>query len=236
MRIVLGALLAITCVSCSDHGARESHETRESRVETVNIDRDKAEMVSVEMTLAAGKLDVEGGASKLLEGTFRYNEPSWKPKVRYDTSSFRGRLTIDQGTGQRGMDGGDAEWRVKLSNDVPMDLNVRSGATEARLKVGSLDLRKLEFHVGVGKVELDLRGTPKRGYDVELKGGVGEAVVYLPSGVNISADAQGGIGEIQVDGLEKQGGRYVRRVSQIGAPTVRVDVHGGIGSIKLIAE
>lgn len=224
-------LAAVTVSSC---GSFDHFEAGPSKEETVTLERDKAEMVSVELKLAAGELKVSGGSSKLLEAKFRFNSPASKPRVRYDASAFRGKLTIDQDSDKPLH--GNASWNLKFSNDVPLDLSVHSGATEATLDVGSLDLRKLDCHVGVGKVEIDLRGKPRRGFDVSVKGGVGEANIYLPSGVNLMANAQGGIGEISVEGLTREGNRWVRRVPQIGAPTIHVDVHGGIGSIKLVAE
>ena len=49
-----------------------------------------------------------------------------------------------------------------------------------------------------GEVDADLRGNPKRSYDVRINGGVGQATIHLPKSVGISATAVGGIGEINV--------------------------------------
>lgn len=231
LRWIPVCLAAIVASSC---GSFDHFDARETKEETVSLERDKAEMVSVDLKLAAGELKVTGGSSKLLEGKFRFNNPAAKPRVRYDASAFRGKLTIEQDSDKPLH--GKASWDLRFSNDVPLDLSVQSGATEATLDVGSLDLRKLDCYVGVGKVEVDLRGKPRRGVDVSVKGGVGEANVYLPSNVNIMANAHGGIGDISVHGLTREGNRWVRRVPQIGAPTINVNVHGGIGSIKLVAE
>jgi hypothetical protein len=44
-----------------------------------------------------------------------------------------------------------------------------------------------------------LRGEPKRDYNVQVHGGVGQATVYLPRDAAISATAvKGGIGEIRL--------------------------------------
>jgi hypothetical protein len=90
--------------------------------------------------------------------------------------------------------------------------------------------------MGVGELRLDLRGTPKRDYDVNIRGGVGEATVYLPLSAGIIADASGGIGGIQVRGLHKSEGHYVNDAYGHANATIRVDVRGGVGAINLFAE
>jgi hypothetical protein len=85
-------------------------------------------------------------------------------------------------------------------------------------------------------LRLDLRGDPKRDYDVNIRGGVGEATVYLPQSAGIVADASGGIGGIKVLGLRQSEGHYVNDAYGHAKATIRVDVRGGVGAINLLAE
>jgi predicted membrane protein len=94
----------------------------------------------------------------------------------------------------------------------------------------------VDIEMGVGELRLDLRGMPQRDYSVSVRGGVGEATVYLPSGVGIEAEAKGGIGGIETTGLERRDGRYVNDALGHAKTTVRLNIRGGIGSIRLIAE
>jgi hypothetical protein len=204
------------------------------RTEDRSVDLDKSEMVNVELKMGAGELNVRGGASKLMESEFRYTRPGSRPEVHYDSSGFRGHLLIEEPS--HGPHGGnkDYRWDVRLNDDKPIDLQVNFGAGEGRLEVGSLTLRSLEVHMGVGELRIDLRGTPKNDYNVNVHGGVGEATIYLPSGVGIVADAKGGIGGISAPNLQKRDGRYVNDQYGHAKTTVRLDVHGGIGSINLV--
>jgi predicted membrane protein len=97
-------------------------------------------------------------------------------------------------------------------------------------------LRGLSVEIGAGTLRLDLRGTPTKDYSVRIRGGVGEATVYLPKDVGISASATGGLGEVSVTGLHKNGDRYVNDSSETAKVKIRLDIQGGVGSIKLIAE
>lgn len=204
--------------------------------ETQSVDLDKAEMVRVEIKLGAGELEVDGGASKLMDADFTYNVPSWKPAVKYTSSGFRGTLRIEQPGNSHGGSHVKYDWNVRLNDKVPMDISAEFGAGKARMNLGSLDLRSVHVEMGVGEVQLDLRGKPTRDYSVDVQGGVGKATIYLPADVGISAKAAGGIGHIRVDGLEKRGDRYINPAHENSPVTIHLNVEGGVGEINLIAE
>lgn len=90
--------------------------------------------------------------------------------------------------------------------------------------------------MGVGELNLDLRGKPKRGYDVRVHGGVGEATIRLPNDVGIKAEARGGIGQIEMRGLEKRGDRWVNAGHEDADVTIHLNVAGGIGAIRVLVE
>jgi len=104
------------------------------------------------------------------------------------------------------------------------------------LDVGDLSLKSVEVEMGVGKLSLDLRGKPRQSYDVRIRGGVGEATVRLPRDVGISAEAEGGIGEISASGLRREGHRYFNDAFDRAKVKVHLDVRGGVGAIRLISD
>jgi len=204
--------------------------------DTQAIELDKAEMVRVEMRMGAGELNVGGGSPRLLDAEFEFDNPALKPVVRYEASSFRGRLSIEQ-PNVRGV-GSNSHylWKLRLNNGVPLDVVTHLGAGNAELNLGDLNLRGVEVHMGVGNLDMDLRGDPKRDYNVEIHGGVGNASVRLPSGVGIIADAKGGIGNIEAQGLEKRNGRWVNARHEDAKVTIHLDIRGGVGNITLLAN
>jgi len=201
--------------------------------ETKVLDLDKSEMTRAEIKLGAGELRLSGGAAKLMEGDFNYNDPSSKPRVEYHSTGVRSDLEVQpSGLTQHG----ESKWDLKFNDSVAMDLVVKMGAGEAHLNLGSLNLRSVAFDVGVGQVDVDLRGNPKRSYDVRINGGVGQATVHLPKSVGITATAAGGIGEINVNGLENRNGRWINPGHENAPVVIRLDIKGGVGQIDLIAE
>src|SRR5258708_13214902 len=200
MRILVSPVVALTAIlaGCGDHVPRGP-----ARHEAQSMDLDKSEMLRVELNLGVGELYLTGGSPKLLEADFTYEDPFGKPLMDYHASSFRGAPRISQPRGiHGGIHGGDYKWDLRLNNSRATDLVAHLGVGEVHMEAGSLNLRSLEIHMGVGEMNLDLRGTPKRSFDVQIHGGVGEAVGHLPRTVGIQARATGGIGDISLQGLK----------------------------------
>lgn len=225
---------ALLLSGCMIHTRHESSEP--ARTDTLQIGRDKSEFLRVNINMKAGELWLAGGAAKFLEGTATYNREAAKPVVKYASVAGRGDLTIEQPGSSMNIGNVKNEWNLRLPNDVPVDLTVDFGAGEAKLNVGSMSLRTVEVRIGAGQLEMDLRGNPPRNYDVRVRGGVGEAIVRLPKEVGIYARASGGLGSIDVSGLRQEGDHWVNEAYERAARRIRVDVQGGIGEIRLIAE
>jgi hypothetical protein len=224
--------LAIGSAACVrfEHNGPVQHDSKV-------IDRDNAEIVQVDLHMGAGTLRVGDTADKLMRADFDYDIPGWKPEVRYNSAAGRGTLHIRQPEVREANVGHNKyEWDVRLNRDVPLEIDAHFGAGDAKLDLASLNLRRVSIDMGVGKLDLDLRGHPKKSYDVRVHGGVGEAVVHVPSDVGVVADAHGGIGEISASGLRKSGDRYVNDAYRDSAVTIHLQVEGGIGSIRLISD
>ncbi|MCS7042476.1 MAG: toast rack family protein [Bryobacteraceae bacterium] len=210
----------------------------EERLEKVVIEKARAqgaERITAEIHIAAGELAVLGGAREFLEATFAYNAPALKPQVRFEDSGFRRRLTIAQGTASLGLGKMRNQWEIRFGSDVPLDLAIRCGAGNNRLDFREIPLRSLEMNLGVGEVEADLR--PKLDHDVEarINGGIGRAEILVPA-EGVEATAQGGIGNIQVIGLDKDGGGWRSASPGKAKGRLKLEVKGGIGEIIIRAE
>jgi hypothetical protein len=230
-----GILLAAFALLLAACGPRDM--VGETRRETHSIPLDNSELTRVNVNMHAGELRIAGGAGQLMDAEFTYNVASWKPQVEHRSTGTRGDLDVIQPPGVHlAVPDGQNRWDLRLNDGALIDLVARMGAGEARLDLGTLSLRAVDLDIGVGEVAVDLRGTPRRSYDVRINGGVGQATVYLPSTVAINATATGGIGNIDVSGLENRNGRWINPDAENSPVTIRVDVKGGIGEIRLIAQ
>jgi len=226
------ASLAILLTGCE---VDFDHKDIPTQTTPISIEAGKAELARVELHMKVGELNIVGGAKNLIEGDLTHREGQ-KPSVESSNASFRASVVIDQKISGNKSGKGKLRWDLKLNDAIPMDLSMDFGVGQGDLKLGSVDLRSLEVRMGVGELNIDLRGTPKHDYTVSVKGGVGTAKLYLPADAGIVVDAKGGIGGVNVRGLEKRDGRYFSAAYGKAKATIRVDVSGGVGEIEVIAQ
>jgi hypothetical protein len=201
----------------------------------VSVPLGTAERSKLELNLAAGELNLTGGASGLLEGSLDYNVPSWKPEVRTSVVGSSTDIVIKHPERHGIPGGGHIRWDLRVSDKVLLDVAIHAGAGKQRIELGDAKLRSVEVNIGAGQVDLDLRGRPTRDYDISVSGGVGQASVKLPHDVGIWAEAHGGIGNISVSGLQKKDGHWENDLYDNAKVNVHVRVQGGIGEINISA-
>ena len=231
--VVLGCLCLMTACDVDQMVA-----TGPERHDPVQIESANVEKANIELDMGAGQMIVSGGAADkmLLNGTFTYNVDSWKPTVDHTSNGSHATVTIKQPHSARA--GGSKvkySWDLNLSDHILTDMSINCGAGQAQLNLGTLALRSLEVHMGAGQVRLDLSGAqvPTHDYEVKIEGGVGQAEIRLPKGVGIWAEAHGGIGSVSVTGLEKHGDHWENDLYNKSKVTVKLQVNGGIGEIKI---
>jgi hypothetical protein len=228
---VLSVVVVLILCSCGAQGQGVGELQRESR----SIQPENAQSFAAELRMGAGELKAIGGADTLMEADFAYNVADWEPEVNYEVGSETGELSIEQGGGEDAPFGGDArnEWDLRFNDDVPLDLRVKMGAGESDLDLDSLTLTGLDLEMGAGETKVDLTGDYARGFAVGIEGGVGEATVLLPSDVGARVEAEGGLGKINAEGLQREGEAYVNDAFGDSDVTLEVGVRGGIGEINL---
>jgi hypothetical protein len=200
------------------------------------IQKPSAQSVTAQIEMPAGELSIEGGSTNLLDADFVHDEYSGEPRVDYTSSGTTGRLDISQHE-RGGLHFGRTEnkWDLRFG-DTPIEMELSMGAGEGTLNLKGLDISRLKIEIGAGQINLDLTGDRKRDLTGDIQGGVGEAVVHLPRNIGVEIHASGGIGSIEPVGLRLEGGRYVNDALGKSAATIRLNIEGGIGNIRLVQE
>jgi hypothetical protein len=238
MRLVLLLVAAVAVAlfagACGTQGGG-TQQVGEMQHESQSIQAQNAQSVRANLKMGAGELNLTGGADQLMEADFAYNVADWKPNVNYEVSGETGELLVRQGRDGGVRLGGDArnEWDIRFNNEVPTDLSVQMGAGESDLDLDDLTLTALDLEMGAGRTTIDLTGDYDRDLVASIQGGVGQATVQLPSEVGVRVEAQGGLGEINAEGLQKEGEAYVNDAYGDSEVTLDVDIQGGVGQINL---
>jgi N-terminal domain of toast_rack, DUF2154/Domain of unknown function (DUF5668) len=208
---------------------RHEHETK-----MVELRGAKAVRMTVHMP--AGELHIEGGATQLMEGDF-YQGASWAaPSVEYEVREGIGSLSVTQESSNTVMTHSDNNWKLKVTDQVPLDLEVDVGAGKGDLNLSKVDLTRMKLNIGAGQATVDLTGERAKDLEAEIQGGVGEAIVRLPKNIGVVATVHGGLGSVDVHGLKEEDGEYTNAAYGKAPNTIHLTVEGGIGHIKLDQE
>ena len=228
--LVAVALLAILLAAAC--GASQAGELQ---TDSEAVELGDAESVRANLKMAAGEMKVGGGAESLMDADFAYSVADWQPEVTYDdVSSGTGILNVEQPDENSGMRDDDRnEWDIHLNDGVPTDLHVVMGAGESYFDLSGLTLTGLDLKVGAGPSTVDLAGDWDRDVNASIQGGAGAATVQLPSRMGVRVDVVGALGEVQAEGLSRDGDAYVNDAYGESEATLNVDIEGGVGLIRL---
>ena len=207
---------------------------RDLKVKTQTVELGEAESVDVELDMGAGELNLEGEATTLMEGSFRYRFERRIPEVEYSTFAKKGKLLVRERR-RRGIQfgGGRTKWDIRLNHRVPMDIKVDLGAGASKLDLRNFQVKRLDIDMGVGSLTLDLSGERGSDLDVKIDGGIGHATIYLPANIGVRAEIDGGLGSIHAPNFHKSHDIYTNDAYGKAAFTIELRIDGGIGSIDL---
>src|SRR5215203_6485402 len=226
LQLLLVAAVALFVGACGTQPGGTQQQVGKIQRESKSVALEDAQSTRAQLKMGAGEVHLAGGADQLMEGEFSYNVSEWKPKLSYDVSGEKGELVVKQGSGEDVRLGADArnEWDISLNDEVPTDLVVQMGAGESDLDLDSLALTGLDLQMGAGKTTVDLTGDYTQDFDASMQGGVGEATVQLPSEIGVRVNAEGGLGHINAEGLQREGDSYVNDAYGDSDVTLDVDV------------
>jgi hypothetical protein len=227
--------VVLFCLVFSACNALQVVQVGETQTESQSVDLGAASSAEVLIEMDAGRLTMGGGAGQLMQASFRYNVEDWQPQVVYTVNGSQGELTINQPSAQDRLVGSNVvnEWDINLSDSVPLDVEIHTGAGEANLDLSTLDLSNIQVEIGAGETNLDLTSSWDHNVNAIIKGGVGKLTVKLPSDMGVQVNAAAGLGNVRTSGLNQEAGRYVNQAFGSAPYTLTLDIQTGVGSIEL---
>lgn len=217
-------------------GACTSSPAGQLRTEKESVELGAAQSARVQIEMGAGKLQVNGGAAKLMEAEFTYNIDAWQPNINYSVEGSEGVLTVQQPVAielDPNLTDYRYEWTLNFNNDVPIEMNIRLGAGDNTLNLGPLNLSNLSVQTGAGQVVMDLSGNYQQDLQASVTGGVGDVHITLPKDTGVRATVQGGLGSVVATGFERDGDAYINPAYGTTEHTIDLAIKGGVGQVTL---
>ncbi len=228
------------------------------KVLSQSIPAGKATELETKIYFPVGELRITSGSKQLSSATLRYYKDIWEPEFSYEESDHKGYLkfTYDRRLMNHHFGNYDqSEWDINFNKNIRNDLTIKCVAGEGYIDLQDCNLEMLDYTMTAGEMEinlrnssvprlifsalagdvvLDLSGKWHNDLNANIKGGVGEMVIKLPSGTGVQLHVNGLIGDIDAEGFNKEGRIYTNNMYGKTEETLYIDCTLGIGSLELI--
>ncbi len=224
--IVLGAWILWTSVI-----APPTYET-----EVLNIPIEAGvEMAEVHLHQGAGVFRVQGGTETdaLLEGAF---SGGMAHRIRREGRGVVVRLSTPPETiWMPWAPNVSREWDIRLSDQIPLALRMKTGASDAHFDLTELQVTELSLETGASSTEVRLPAHTAL-TRVHIAGGVASVRIHVPDGVAARIHSDSGLVDFHVDQS-----RFPRTGAYYQSPDYdeaehKIDLHieMGVGAVKIL--
>ncbi len=131
-------------------------------------------------------------------------------------------------------DGWRSDWRVSLSPLIPLKLLVRTGASDTKLDLRSLALRRLDIETGASSLNVVLPQTA--GFtEAAIHAGAAAVNLTVPEGVAARILTRGGLSEANIDQTRfpKTGDVYQSPDYADAANRIDLDIETGVSGLTV---
>lgn len=201
-----------------------------------------AKRATIDIGLGAGtlRLGAQSEADGLITGTVAQGPRDQIQRdfaINGDSATFRLHAVRQNGWSAplRFRNGEELVWDLRLNPDVPLRIDLSTGAGTATLDLTRLHITELNVSTGVGTTTVNL---PQRGIvHASVSGGVGDTTISIPAGMAARISASAGLGQVRVTGnFERQDKLYVSPNYASAEDRVDLAISGGIGGVTIVQE
>lgn len=191
---------------------------------------------SVEIGFGAGELRIDASAAsdQLLGGMVDLHRGE---QLERSANLQAGTLSaVLRSRGQWGAPlfvwGGQPEWQLGVSREVPLRLFVEGGVGDVSVDLRRALLTELALKMGVGRLSVTLPA--EGGYQGRLDNGIGLLLVRVPPGLGVRIQASTGLGTVSVpSGYERDDGAYLSPGYHAAQERVELRLETGIGLTRV---
>jgi hypothetical protein len=222
--IATASLLLVLILQTSCHaleGPADVQVLRESRPVA------GAKELVVDLKYDVGKLEIMRAAEDLFTFDLQYDRNRYDPTFNFDSGDRSAlRLDLSSRGGLRSSGGRDNDLTLRLTDKVPLDLNLNSGVSESRLEMTGIKVRRMQLRGGVGKTEVMFdKPSGQVLNSLEVESGVGELIIHGLGNAQVEQlDFKGGVGHAELDFTGDLGAVVTEARIKVGVGAVRVTV------------
>jgi len=207
---------------------------RSVKAEHVNVPLEGASQARLRIRHGAGRLDIHSGAGAgdLLEGDFG---GGLELSSRRDGDVLNSTLSMSsQNFPFWGWSGESLDWSMAIARDIPISLDLETGANESRIDLTDLLVTDLRLKSGASSTDLTL--PVGAGFTrAEVQTGAASVRITIPQGVAAHIRARGGLASVTVNETRfpRMGDGYQSVDYEAAANKADLNIETGVGSIDV---
>lgn len=225
--IALGGYLVWGTLNARGHSAG---------VEPGHVPLDGARIAHVRLEHGAGRMEIRAGAAPgdLLTGTFGGGLDA---RVQRSGDVLQARLRPRDAFNWPGVIGPDRyslDWTLALTPDVPLALNLQTGASDNHIDLTGLRVTDLRIECGASSTHVRLPSGSGH-TRVDLHYGAASLELQVPEGVAARIRVRGALMSVAIDQrrFPRIGDEYQSPDFASATDRVEIDAEGGVGSLKV---
>lgn len=204
----------------------------EKRGEKASVPLDGATSASISLDHGAGHLKLHSGATpgNLLDGNFS-PLPVLKTTAEAGKMSLKVKYVSDFMTW---LPGESRDWDISLANDIPLTLDIDSGASTSIYDLHDLKVTELILDTGASTTDITLpanAGTTR----VKIESGAATVKIRVPDGVAAQIHIESGMASISVSGRFPKAGSHLYLSPDYNSAANRADitVETGMATVEI---
>jgi hypothetical protein len=204
-----------------------------AKKQAVSIPVESARSARIKIDHAAGKLNIQSGAAstELLNGTFGV-EVDYQSKLEADQLQVKLRNSSDFWNWNPGE---SLDWDIRLNGDIPLSLDIDSGASASILNLTDLKVVALDIDTGASSTDISLPANAGNTM-VDIDSGASSLIIRIPAGVAARLKVKTGITSVNVDTNRfprLDGDFYQSADYATAANRADITIDTGVGSVEI---
>ncbi len=235
--LVFGAGLVLVAASLTLAAMRASQLPPGGAETLIQIPQGATRLTAgIDFQAGALRLGALGPSQHLLEGSAQ-DGPGESVRQEYSVGAGEGRLLLEQRTNAllapflAGRPA-TAQWEVRLSQSLPLALEVNSDAGAVTLDLTGLQLTKLDVNSNTGQTLIVFPAG--QAAQAHVRTGLGPATINLPAGLAARIRVRSGQAQVSLPtGLARTGDFYTTAGFDAARPFFDLEIAAGTGSVTV---
>ncbi|MBI5466778.1 MAG: hypothetical protein HY975_01005 [Candidatus Kerfeldbacteria bacterium] len=186
---------------------------------------------SVQLDIGAAKVRMTGGSAQLISGTYTSNVDTLDTTDTLTGTTQAVELSMTKATGMWLWGMNRNELTAKLTDTLPLTIDVNSGATDMDLDLTTVKAKRVTVDTGASALKLRLGATVPAS-TVKINAGASSIDVYLPRTLGAALNLEAAVsGKTLTDFVEKSANHYASSNYETAVNKVDITIQAGASSI-----